>query len=89
MWDVEKLYIYYNIKQENLKTSWLDENAMGGSYPYNDYKISMQKYSDTFDYGNWNATFKDYTVEKTDLLLDNYIMQYYKKFIINFSNELI
>ena len=87
VWDIEILYARYNIKQEILRISSLDENAIGGIYEYNDNRVTMQKYSDTFDYGGWEIDYNDSTAKECDEKLNNLILSYYKKLIINFSEE--
>lgn len=87
IWDIETLYITYNMQKQNLKNMYLDENAMGQSLFYNDYRVTMQKYSDTFDYGNWSRNYMDDTADAAERKLNKAIDNYYKKFIINFSTK--
>lgn len=87
IWDIQTLYITYNMQKKNLDNICLDKNAMGEAFKYNEYRISMQKYSDTFDYGSWRRDYEDVTAAETEEKLNEVIMNYYKKFMINFSGE--
>lgn len=87
IWDIETLFVTYNMQKKNLDNLCLDKNAMGESFDYNKYRVTMQKYSDTFDYSNWRRNYEDITAAETEEKLNNIIMMYYKKFIINFSEE--
>lgn len=84
VWDIEILYIKYNMKQKNFSNSSY-ENATGEIYSYDDYRVTMQKYSDTFDYGGWKLSYETLSAKDADIKFNNSIMNYYKKFIINFS----
>lgn len=87
MWDIETLYITYNMQKKNFENMCSDENTMGESFIYNENRVTMQRYSDTFDYGNWRRSWENYTVAEIEEKLNNIILKYYKKFIINFSEE--
>lgn len=47
----------------------------------------MNRYSDTFNYDNWQRTYTECTMKQIDKWLNNIINVYYKKLIMNFSNE--
>ena len=87
-WDIEVLFMHDNIK--NYIDNELDfhsEDVIDDiSFYYKDFKINMQRYSDTFDYDSWNLHYEGYTAKELDEKMETRIMNYYKKFIINFQD---
>ena len=82
-WDLDILFITYKMKEENKKD--LDSGTnIERVFLYNDYRFSMNEYSDTFDYNGWMRIRND-TVESFDHMLDLIIKELYKKFKMNFS----
>lgn len=84
-WDVERMYAIYSMKQE-LEPD-LAENTFYSSKTFNftDHRMSMNEYSDTFDYGEWNFTLENIRAQEYEKILDGQIMAYYQKFHLNFS----
>lgn len=85
-WDMEYLFLIYSAKYDTRNDVW--ENVY---YDYekkfnlDDYKVSINEYSDTFNYGNWGWTLENEPVEKIDDIFDEIIMNFYSKFFLNFS----
>lgn len=87
VWDVQRLYAIYNMKKSIAGDLDSDEIIEEKRFYYNDYKVNSSNYSDTLDYGEWKKTFTKKTAKDIDEQLHNIIMDYYKKFMINFSLE--
>ncbi len=85
VWDIQTLFATYGMKKSNMAN--FSNESQEIQFKYNDNRVNMAKYSDTFDYGNWRRNYAEYTAEEVDERLDDIIMAYYKKFIINFSVE--
>jgi len=85
LWDMEMLYNYYSMykgmQEDAAEDVTYEDNR---NLFYNDYKISLNEYSDTFDYKGWFLPCVD-TARGTVNDLYNYIMSYYSKFATNFS----
>ncbi len=81
-WDLDILFITYKMKEENNKDLGTEE-IKNKKFYYNDYRVSMNEYSDTFDYARWNRS--DETPEAFNRVLDSLIKDFYKKFKMNFS----
>ena len=83
-WDIEELFATYNMKEDiqndlNKKVFYTQK-----IFKYNDYKISISEYNDTFDYEGWTRSFENKTAEEINEKLNEVIMRYYKKFNKNF-----
>ena len=87
VWDIEILYITYNMKNSILNELESDEIIDKKEFKYNDFRVDMNRYSDTFNYDNWQRTYTECTMKQIDKWLNNIINVYYKKLIMNFSNE--
>lgn len=87
IWDIERLYATYNMKNSIINELGSDEIIDEKIFKYNDFRASVNRYSDTFDYGSWRRYFIERTAKDIDDILNTTIMNYYKKFIINFSTE--
>lgn len=88
LWDVERLYAIYNMKksiQDDLDEGVFYEKK---EFYYDDFRINMPRHSDTFDYGGWCEIYEDKTAEEINNYLDTYIMDYYKKFSLNFRENI-
>ncbi len=88
LWDVERLYAIYNMKK-----SIQDDLAKGEFYekkefPYDDFRMDMSKHSDIFDYEGWRITYENQTAEEVNDSLDINITNYYKKFSLNFRDNI-
>ncbi len=79
--------IICHLRHEKSNMANFSNESQEIQFKYNDNRVNMAKYSDTFDYGNWRRNYAEYTAEEVDERLDDIIMAYYKKFIINFSVE--
>ena len=64
-----------------------DEIIDKKEFKYNDFRVDMNRYSDTFNYDNWQRIYTECTMKQIDKWLNNIINVYYKKLIMNFSNE--
>ena len=87
IWDIEKLYMTYNMKASLANELESDEIFEERFFYYNDYKVKLNRFSDTFDYGTWKRYYTNKTPKKIDEMLNKSIMVWYQKFIINFSTE--
>ena len=87
IWDIEKLYMTYNMKASLANELESDEIFEERFFYYNDYKVKLNRFSDTFDYGTWRRHYTNKTPKKIDEMLNKSIMVWYQKFIINFSTE--
>lgn len=87
IWDIERLYMTYNMKNSIANELESDEIFEERIFLYNDYKVNLNKFSDTFDYGNWRRYFEKITPKQIDEALNTSIMSLYKKFVINLSTE--
>ena len=85
IWDIERLYATYNMKNSIINELASDEIIDEKIFMYNDFKARVNRYSDTFDYGDWRRYFTECTAKQIDNWLNTTIMNYYKKFIMNFS----
>ncbi len=85
VWDVQILFATYGMKKSHMAN--IDNESQEITFNYNNYRVNMTKYSDTFDYGNWRRNYTGYTTEEISERLDDIMMDYYRKFIINFSVE--
>lgn len=87
LWDIETLFIHYSMykKAAELEKGVTFEEAI---YEYNDYRISMSEYSDTFDYSGWRQNFPNRTADEILDSLDNAILKFYKKLNLNFNTQL-
>lgn len=87
LWDTQCLYIIYSMKkdlEDDLKSNtFFDER----SFDYNDYKINMNENSDTFDYEDWRYTYTNKTAKEISKEMSNIIINYYKKFSMNFRDN--
>ena len=54
---------------------------------YNDYKITMNEYSDLFNYGNWRFFYENTSAQEIEQKFNDQIMGYYKRFHLNFTKE--
>lgn len=87
LWDVERLYAIYNMKksiQGDLAEGVFYEEK---EFPYDDFRMNMSKHSDIFDYEGWRLSYEDKTAEEVNNYLDNHITNYYKKFSLNFREN--
>lgn len=88
-WDTEILFAIYSMRLERL-----NDVAQGVVYDeiqkfyYRDYKIKLDQYSDSFDYGNWHKLFDPDSAENIVSYLDDQIMEFYQKFYMNFQKEI-
>lgn len=88
-WDTEVLFAIYSMRQE-----LLDDVAQGVVYDetqyfyYREYKVKLDQYSDTFDYGNWRKKFQPDSAENIVSELDKQIMDFYQKLHMNFQKEI-
>lgn len=84
-WDLEKLYAFYSMKQE-LEAD-LPDNIFYSSKPllFNDHRVSMNEYSDIYDYGDWRIIYENISAQEYEERLDERIMIFYKRFHLNFS----
>ncbi len=87
IWDLEKLYMTYNMKNSIANELESDEILEERNFLYNDYKVNLNRYSDTIDYGTWKRYYTNKTPKQIDDLFNKSIMVWYKKFVINFSTE--
>lgn len=87
IWDIEMLYNTYNIKKSIANELESEEIINKKEFMYNDFRVNMNRISDTFDYGNWRKYYTNCTPKQIDDGLNDTIMMYYKKFIINFTTE--
>lgn len=87
IWDIEKLYMTYNMKTSIANELESDKIFDIKIFKYNEYKVKLNRFSDTFDYGDWQKYFTDKTPKQIDDLMNKSIMTLYKKFVINFSIE--
>ena len=85
IWDIEKLYMIFNMKTSIANELESDEIFEARIFKYNDYKVKLNRFSDTFDYGNWQKYYTEKTPKQIDELMNKSIMTLYKKFVINFS----
>lgn len=87
LWDLERLYMTYNMKNSIVNESESDEIISKKIFYYDDYKIELNRFSDTLDYGDWHRYFTDTTPKDMNVEFNKSIMSFYQKFIINFSTE--
>ena len=95
VWDTEKLFACYSmldsLGMDIAQDITYEGNAeMDGKpvrqFMYNQYRImDRNQYSDTLNYNNWNWYTSDLSAQKIGSKIDNRIMAYYKKFLLNFS----
>lgn len=87
LWDIETLFIHYSMykKATELEKGVALEEAV---FEYNDYRISMSEYSDTFDYGRWRQNFANFTADEILDSLDKAMLKFYKKLNMNFNAEI-
>ncbi len=88
LWDIERLYAIYNMKksiQGDLAEGVFYEEK---EFLYDDFRMNMSKHSDIFDYEGWRLTYVDKTAEEVNDYLDVYITNYYKKFSLNFRENI-
>lgn len=87
-WDTEILFATYSMRLERLNDAAqgvvYDEEQ---KYYYRDYKVKLDQYSDTFDYGDWHKSFNPDSAQNIVSHLDNQIMEFYQKFYMNFQKE--
>lgn len=85
LWDIEDLYILYSMKKElepDLKDNkWYEEKGLN----FNSNKASMNRHSDLLDYGGWCFNYENRYAEDLEKLFHDYVMNYYKKFHMNFA----
>lgn len=86
-WDLQILFATYNMRCDNILDLNTDVFLDEIMFNYNDYKVSMQKYGDTFDYGIWSQIYQETTAKEVDNDMNDLIMEYYKKFMMNFKSE--
>lgn len=87
LWDIETLFIHYSMykKAAELEKGVTFEEV---TFKYNDYRISMSEYSDTFDYGGWRQHFPNYTADEILASMDRAILRFYKKLNLNFNTQI-
>lgn len=87
LWDVEMLFATYSMRKdaEELEKGVIFEEVV---YHFDDYKIIMSEYSDTFDYGGWRQYFDNISADDVKEKLDSRIMEYYKKINMNFNTRI-
>ncbi len=88
LWDTEKLYARYNMKesiQQDLNKDVFYEEKY---FSYNDFKINMSEHSDILNYEDWRYEIENKTAEEASQSLDRKIMNYYIKFHMNFSENI-
>lgn len=85
LWDTEILYNYYSMFQ-GMQEDAAEDIAYEDNRNlfYNDFKVSMNEYSDTFDYKGWFLPSRNTARGVVDNL-HNVIMSFYSKFATNFS----
>lgn len=88
LWDIERLYALYNMK-ESIQND-LAENIFYEKKEllYDDFRVNMSKHSDIFDYEGWRMSYENKTAEQVRDSLNEYIMDYYKKFSLNFRENI-
>ena len=86
-WDIEMLFATINMRNINIENMNSDEIIENIIFYYNDNKVSMERYSDDFDYSDWNREFNGLTGKEIDEKLNDIIIWYYKKLIKNFSEK--
>ena len=80
IWDIEKLYMTYNMKASLANELESDEIFEERFFYYNDYKVKLNRFSDTFDYGTWRRYYTNKTPKQIDELMNKSIMVWYQKF---------
>lgn len=88
LWDVESLYALYNMRKslENdlANNTFYEENCLS----YDEFKMNMSEYSDTFSYDDWYLPYRNKTVSEIMESLDSVIISFYKKFYMNFNKNM-
>lgn len=88
LWDVERLYALYNMRK-NLENDLANNTFYEEKFLYYDeFKVNMSEYSDTFSYGKWSQSFRNKTVSEIMKGLDSIIIDFYKKFYMNFNKNM-
>lgn len=87
LWDVENLYIFYGMKKELelglLENEWYESKDL----EFNSYKVAMNQYSDLLNYGSWRFTYENQFAKDLEKIFDGFIMNYYKRFHLNFEKQ--
>lgn len=86
IWDIENLYNIYSMKKELEKDLKDDTFYAEKKLYFDDHKMeNMNEYSDLSDYREWNFSYENKTARELERILADHIMNYYKRFVLNFS----
>lgn len=85
LWDVENLYLFFNIKKElepDLAENKLYEEK---EFLFNSNKVDLNQYSDLIDYKNWCFRYTYKSAQELDDIFMDFILNFYKRFHLNFT----
>lgn len=86
-WDADVLMIFYKMRKSLEADGESDIDYRQWSESFNDYRAETEKSKDTFDYGDWEESYEDMNAGEIMKSLDQKIMSYYGKFILNFRRK--
>lgn len=86
LWDVENLYIFYNMQKELEPDLIENRQYEEREFFFNSNRVDLNQYSDFLNYGNQSIICEGKNdAQQLEEIFRDYIMNFYKRFHLNFT----